>query len=746
LPHQSNSSPALHLPSISVFPHSVANPTTIPSTLTTLGLSQLDFQNQSIRYARVLAQPTSRKKALLVGINQYRNNQGSGFDDLKGCLSDVELQQRLLINRFGFHPDDIVILTDNTPDKPTRDNILNAFENHLIQGTQPGDVVVFHFSGHGSRVTDPNPRRASSGAFIDRNGTIVPSNPTPSTEAPDIMGTTLFLLTSAIDTENVTIVLDSCYSGGGTRGNCRVRSGDGNSGQPSAAELAYQERWLTQLNITPEELVQRRTHSVAKGVFLASARPEQQAFDATFDQFDAGVFTCFLTQHLWQSNSTVATAIASTNLSIVNAEYTQNPISDVKVGSGFEQKPVYFVEGVAATPPAEAVIIDRQGTRGTVWLGGIAPAQLIAFDQGATFTLVGASESRPIQILSRQGLYAEVALPPGLSEQTNLLQESARVIPADLTLRIGLDRSLGTEQTTAQNQLQNIRRIEPVLSQSGNTPYPGEIQYILTRMTPEYQSAFPTNANLPINSIGLLSQSLDEVIPSSFGAVNESVEAAIARLSSKLTSLLAARIIKLTLNAKSSRLNLEANMQLTATGTLLLGDVFTVRSGTTPTISASVPTRQLKVKETFQFEITNRESTDLYLSILVVDSSGDLTLLLPNHYADSESSTLIPARQTHIIPNPQSEVVFAAIEPGKAEALIIASRSPLRQALNALRNLAHEQNQDTSRSGAFVTPSVEAIGDLLADLSSDRGGSSAMNRSSIQVSEIAALSIAFEVV
>jgi hypothetical protein len=63
-----------------------------------------------------------------------------------------------------------------------------------------------------------------------------------------------------------------------------------------------------------------------------------------------------------------------------------------------------------------------------------------------------------------------------------------------------------------------------------------------------------------------------------------------------------------------------------------------------------------------------------------------------------------------------------------------------------LRNLAHEQNQDTSRSGAFVTPSVEAIGDLLADLSSDRGGSSAMNRSSIQVSEIAALSIAFEVV
>lgn len=714
----------------------------VSSSITTLGLSQLDLQNQSLRYARVLAQPTPRKKALLIGINQYQNNQGFQFNNLKGCLTDVELQQRLLIDRFGFHPDDILVLNDDTPEKPTRDNILNAFENHLIQGAKPGDVVVFHFSGHGSRVTDPNPRQASSGAIIARNGTLVPINPIPSTETPDIMGTTLFLLTSAIDTENITVVLDSCYSGGGTRGNCRVRSGDDHSGQPSAAELAYQERWLTQLGISPAELAQRRTQSVAKGVFLASARPEQQAFDATFDQFDAGVFTCFLTQHLWQSSSTVETAIATTNRSIANAQFSQNPTPDVRAGS--EQKPVYFVGGVAATPPAEAVIVDRQGTRGTIWLGGVDPAQLIAFDQGATFNLVNAPENRPIQVLSRKGLYAEVSLPPGLSEQTNLLQESARAIPADLTLRIGLDRSLGRDQTTTQNQLQNIRRIEPVLSQSGNTPYPGEIQYILTRMTPEYRSTFSTNANLPINSIGLLSQSLDEVIPSSFGVADEKMTEAIARLSPKFTSLLAARIIKLTLNARSSRLNLEAIMQLTATDTAFLGDAFTVRGGTAPA-PASVPAHQLKVKETFEFKITNQEPTALYLSILVVDSSGDLTLLLPNQYIDPESSTLIPANQTRIIPDPQAEVVFAAIAPGKAEALIIASRSPLRQALNTLRNLARQQNQDL-RSGAFVTPSVEAIGDLLADLSGDRSGSSTTSSAYIPTSEIAALSISFEVV
>jgi len=184
-------------------------------TLATLGLNQLDLQQQSIRYARALAQPAPRKKALLVGINQYTHDRR--FTDLKGCLTDVELQQRLLIDRFGFHPEDIHILTDNTPQKPTRDNILNEFETHLIHNTNPGDVVVFHYSGHGSRFRDPNPRTTPTGTAIPDNSTLVPMSLSPNdSELPDIMGKTLFLLTSAINTDYVTVVLDSCHSSGGT--------------------------------------------------------------------------------------------------------------------------------------------------------------------------------------------------------------------------------------------------------------------------------------------------------------------------------------------------------------------------------------------------------------------------------------------------------------------------------------------------------------------------------------------------
>ena len=121
------------------------------ATLAALGWSQLDWQRQGDLYGRALAQSTPRKLALLVGINEYPSD--GLFAPLNGCVNDVELQYHLLVHRFGFNPSDIVKLTDA---QATRQGILTAFEEHLIGQARPGDVVVFHFSGHGSRVVDPD--------------------------------------------------------------------------------------------------------------------------------------------------------------------------------------------------------------------------------------------------------------------------------------------------------------------------------------------------------------------------------------------------------------------------------------------------------------------------------------------------------------------------------------------------------------------------------------------------------------
>jgi|SRR5919202_4229153 hypothetical protein len=137
------------------------------STLATIGLSQLDIQQQAERYGKVLAQSTPRKLALLVGINQY----------------------------------------------------------------------------------------------------------------------SLFLLMSAVKSENFTAVLDSCYSGAATR-KFRVRARDGgNKVQISPEEKSYQDKWLSRLNLSREEFVKRYQAGVAKGVVLAATNPNQTAADAPVKWF-----------------------------------------------------------------------------------------------------------------------------------------------------------------------------------------------------------------------------------------------------------------------------------------------------------------------------------------------------------------------------------------------------------------------------------------------------------------------------
>ncbi len=262
------------------------------STLATLGFSQFDIQRQGDRYGKVLAQSTPRKLAFLVGINAY---QAADMTALKGCITDVQMQEQLLINRFGFNSKDILILTDQTKEKPTRQGILTAFEEHLIKQAQPGDVVVFHFSGHGGRVKDTD--CDESDCF---NSTLVPldySLPNQQGQVQDVMGHTLFLLMKALKTDNVTVVLDSCYSGGGKRGNVIVRSRDINDTpfQPVPAEMEYQQQWLSKLKLSDAEFKQQRKTGVARGVVIASAKRNQEAVDVPFSDFHAGAFTYLMT-------------------------------------------------------------------------------------------------------------------------------------------------------------------------------------------------------------------------------------------------------------------------------------------------------------------------------------------------------------------------------------------------------------------------------------------------------------------
>jgi hypothetical protein len=532
--------------------------------LAALGWSQLDIQHQALRYAKVLAQSTPRKLALLIGINNY---QTTGISSLKGCETDVELQREILVHRFGFNPKDILTVTGSTEIKPTRAGIIQAVEEHLIKQAKPGDVAVLHFSGHGSRVI--NPYNISGDDRQKLNSTFVPSDRTKSqagTEetVSDIMGATLFLWMSATSTENLTVVLDSCHSGGGKRGNLTIRSIGGGE-QPSAEEKEYHRQWLSKLGISQEKFIESRNRGVAKGIVIASAAANQYAADTPFDGFDAGAFTYTLTQYLWQQtgNRAAETVLANVSRTTTRISSSQQiPEMEAKPASNNQTKPTYFL--TAPTPPAEAVIRSVAGKQVEFWLGGIDPQSFAAFNKDSVFAIID-KQGQPqglIQLESRQGLLAlgkvvelkqEQLLQPGA-----LLQEQARAIPSDLKLRIGLDESLGSELNAAREAIAKLDRLSPV--PLGQT----QVEYIFGRMTEALRQEF-TKAGVsdipPAGSLGLYAPGLD-LIPGSFGAAGETVAPAIARLKSKFRSLLAVIIVKLTLNAESSRLNVAASIKV----------------------------------------------------------------------------------------------------------------------------------------------------------------------------------------
>lgn len=89
----------------------------------------------------------NKKRALVVGINYIGTNY-----QLNGCINDAQNMQERCKN-IGIQ--NITLLTDNTPLKPTKAIILNEFKK-LLMNSESGDLLVFFYSGHGSYTRDTN--------------------------------------------------------------------------------------------------------------------------------------------------------------------------------------------------------------------------------------------------------------------------------------------------------------------------------------------------------------------------------------------------------------------------------------------------------------------------------------------------------------------------------------------------------------------------------------------------------------
>jgi hypothetical protein len=88
------------------------------------------------------------RRALLIGINYVGTPS-----QLNGCINDINNVGSYLFNTRKYNS--FLVLTDYTRIKPTKANILQAF-NVFFTNVRAGDELWFHYSGHGSLLRDTN--------------------------------------------------------------------------------------------------------------------------------------------------------------------------------------------------------------------------------------------------------------------------------------------------------------------------------------------------------------------------------------------------------------------------------------------------------------------------------------------------------------------------------------------------------------------------------------------------------------
>ena len=147
----------------------------------------------------------SIKRALLIGVGDYLM-----WPSLSSNYNDVQRLNRLLQTKFEFFEENIVTLNGSAASKSS---IIQCLKE-LVAKTEPNHVAVLTFSGHGGRFDD---KKKLSGY----SETIVPYDADDTIDT-HICDNELRAILESFQTANVTVILDSCHSGGATRGNSEV--------------------------------------------------------------------------------------------------------------------------------------------------------------------------------------------------------------------------------------------------------------------------------------------------------------------------------------------------------------------------------------------------------------------------------------------------------------------------------------------------------------------------------------------
>jgi hypothetical protein len=240
---------------------------------------------QKLSYTSIT--PGKNKNALVIGIN-YIGTQ----NQLDGCINDANSISSLLTSN-GFQ--NIKLLTDNTLEKPTKNNIINEFTN-LLANANSGDIIFFFYSGHGSYTQDQNNEEVTG---YDQMILPCDLNSIVDDELKSIINKNL--------KNNVTLIamFDSCFS-------------------ESVLDLKYQ--YLDSLNDNIFTENNNETDTTGNVIMISGCSDVQTSTDAVINGKNQGALTwAFLETFKVQNNITWKQLLEGMRNSLKNNNFTQTP-------------------------------------------------------------------------------------------------------------------------------------------------------------------------------------------------------------------------------------------------------------------------------------------------------------------------------------------------------------------------------------------------------------------------------------
>lgn len=260
-------------------------------------------------------------KALLLGINNYKK-----VTPLRGCVNDVENMRKLLTEIYGFNPSNVkVLLNQKAVKKEVRTQMA-----WLFRDAKPNERVVFHFSGHGSQTVDLDGDESENADELICLYDMDFGDPESYLLDDELRDWTKKLPAGV----RLTVVLDSCHSGSGTRmlmapvagkssklmpmvfdsqvtvaralsGNTQTRGLGANEAALIATDPNSEDLVRVRYIEPPQEIkdaIEARGTKSARGlvvanmnhVLLAGCKDSQTSADATIDRTPSGAFTYYL--------------------------------------------------------------------------------------------------------------------------------------------------------------------------------------------------------------------------------------------------------------------------------------------------------------------------------------------------------------------------------------------------------------------------------------------------------------------